>query len=191
MIAPPVLFSLFLRYGYALILATATVEGDTALVTGAFLAQRGYFDIRLVAVCACLGTIIGNQAYYWIGHGAGRSRRVPARALLERAGRLLAGRGVWIIVFSRFVYGLRIAIPVACGVTRLPPLRFSVIDTAGAVVWTMVIASFGAAIAHVFGRLVADIRRYEWPIAFVGMAIGIAYLLWRRPDRPARALLKE
>jgi membrane protein DedA with SNARE-associated domain len=186
-----VLFNLFLRFGYALILATATFEGDTALVTGAFLAHRGYFDIRLVALCACLGTILGNQGYYWIGHHTGASPHVPARSLLDRASRLLAGRGIWIVVFSRFAYGLRIAIPVACGVTRQAPVRFSIADAIGAVIWTVVVASFGAAIARVFAWLLADLKRYEWPIAFAGMAIGIAYLLWRRPDKPARALLHE
>jgi membrane protein DedA with SNARE-associated domain len=85
--------------------------------------------------------------------------RAPRRAFQppacsKRRGAWLTGRGIWIAFVSRFVYGLRVAIPVACGITRMPPLRFSIIDGAGAFLWAAIVGAFGAVIGHVLELLI-------------------------------------
>ena len=87
------LTSLFLRFGYGLIFVAAAFEGDAALISGAFLARRGYFSLPLVTLVAAFGTIAGNQLYYWIGRRSSASSRLPAARLLEKAEKFRAERG--------------------------------------------------------------------------------------------------
>jgi membrane protein DedA with SNARE-associated domain len=185
-----VLTGLVLRFGYGVIFVAAAIEGDAALISGAFLARRGYFSLPIVTLVAALGTIAGNQVYYWIGRRSSASSRLPAARLLDKAGAWLTGRGIWIAFVSRFVYGLRVAIPVACGITRMPPVRFSIIDGAGALLWAAIVGTFGAVIGHVLELLIEDIHRYEGHVVALAATIGVVLLLWFRPDRRARQLIE-
>ena len=191
------LTGLVLRFGYGVIFVAAAFEGDAALISGAFLARRGYFSLPIVTLVAALGPIAGNQLYYWSGRrssasvpGTPGASRLPAARLLDKAGAWLTGRGIWIAFVSRFVYGLRVAIPVACGITRLPPVRFCIIDGAGALLWAAIVGTFGAVIGHVLELLIEDIHRYEGHVVAVAATIGVLLLLWFRPDRRARQLLE-
>jgi membrane protein DedA with SNARE-associated domain len=184
-----VLTSLLLRFGYGLVFVAAAFEGDTALISGAFLARRGYFSLPLVMLVAALGTIAGNQLYYWIGRRSGGSSRLAASTLLDKAGAWLTGHGIWIAFVSRFLYGLRVAIPVACGVARMSPLRFTLLDSTGAMLWAAIVGTFGAAIGHLLEMLIEDIHLYEGRVVIVALALGVLLLLWFRPDRRARQLL--
>lgn len=68
--------SLLSRYGYALLLPAAIIEGPIVTVIGAFLASQGVLNFYIVYVIAILGDVIGDAIYYWIGR-AGRHTFIP------------------------------------------------------------------------------------------------------------------
>ena len=73
----------------------------------------------------------------------------------------------------------------------MPPLRFSIIDGAGALLWAAIVGAFGAVIGHVLELLIEDIHRYEGHVVAVAATIGVILLLWLRPDRRARQLFES
>jgi membrane protein DedA with SNARE-associated domain len=77
------------------------------------------------------------------------------------------------------VYGFRIAIPAACGATRMSPLTFSIGDMVGAMLWVGLVGAGGYAIGHLLTILFADLRAHEWWIADV-MFVGALVLLAMR-----------
>lgn len=164
------------HYGYALIFLAAAAEGDATLVTGSFLARRGYFALDRVMAVAALATVSINQVYFWTARAYGQQKASELRAH-RTYGRVLdwvARVGIPLVVFSRFVYGFRIAIPAACGALRMSPLRFFVCDVIGAVCWAVVVGLAGYAIGHALTIALDDIRRHEWWLAmvlFVGLAV--------------------
>jgi len=168
----------FLRYGYVVIFAAAAVEGDATLLTATFLAHRGYFQLDAVIVVAGAATVAINQVYFWLArrHGqthleAMRHQPVYGRVLgwVDRYDSLL-------VLGSRFVYGFRIAIPAACGASRMRPLRFALFDIAGAVAWSIVLGFAGFAIGHLLERLIGDLRAYEGWIA-LALLLGVLALM--------------
>ena len=91
--------------------------------------------------------------------------------------------------FSRFVYGFRIAIPAACGATGMSPLRFTIGDVAGSIVWSVTVGLAGFAIGQLLEQWVEDLRRYEWWIALALFCGVLAALAWHGRDvLPVRAL---
>jgi membrane protein DedA with SNARE-associated domain len=86
--------------------------------------------------------------------------------------------GLPLVVGSRFVYGFRIAIPAACGATRMSPVTFSAGDIVGSVLWVGVIGGGGYAIGHLLTVMVDDLRAHEWWIADV-VFCGVLFLLAR------------
>jgi membrane protein DedA with SNARE-associated domain len=169
---------LILRYGYAMIFLAAAAEGDATLLTATFVARRGYLRLGLVMLVAATATIAINQVYFWLGRRYGPMRLAATRE--HRASSRVAGwveHGLPLVVGSRFVYGFRIAIPAACGGTRMSPLTFSLGDVIGSMLWVAVIGGGGYAIGHVLTVLVDDLRAHEWWIAdmlFCGALVLLA-----------------
>lgn len=180
----PMLADVILRYGYALVFVSAAAEGDATLLTATFLAHRGYLQLDLVIVIAAAATVTINQVYFWLARIYGQQRVAALRTsrtiqpVLDRIDR----HGTLLVFFSRFVYGFRIAIPAACGATGMSPIRFTIGDVAGSIVWSVVVGLAGFAIGQLLDRLLDDLRRYEWWIALALFCRALIVLAWRGRD---------
>src|SRR5262245_60420808 len=121
---------LLLKFGYLMVFFAAAVEGDTTLLTATYLARRGYLRVDLVVIAAVLGTIAVNQIYFRAARHYGQSRIADLRhrPVYGRVFSWITRFQVPLIFFSRFIWGCRIAIPVVCGATGIPPARFTVGD---------------------------------------------------------------
>jgi membrane protein DedA with SNARE-associated domain len=171
---------LILQYGYALIFVAAAAEGDATLLTATFLARRGYLDLDLVMLVAGVATIAINQAYFWVGRRYGPTRLATMHTcgVSRRVAGWVERRGLALVVGSRFVYGFRIAIPAACGATRMSPLTFSLGDLVGSILWVGVIGGGGYAIGHISTVIFDGLRAHQWWIADV-LVFGAMILLAR------------
>src|SRR4029453_7111096 len=136
---------LFLKFGYLMVFFASAVEGDTTLLTATYLAHRGYLRIDLVVLAATLGAIAVNQVYFRAARHYGQSRIADLRhrPVYGRVFEWITLFQVPLILFSRFIWGCRIAIPVVCGATGISPARFTGGDIAGAVVWGVIVGSAG------------------------------------------------
>src|SRR5262245_48862195 len=115
------LAAVILQYGYALVFVAAAIEGDATLLTATFLAHRGYFKLDLVIFVAATATIAANQVYFWLGRRYG-TQRVSAHSTHHMAQRVmdwLHRYGTPLVIGSRFVYGFRVAIPLAAGASGM------------------------------------------------------------------------
>lgn len=151
------LFTYFANYGYFVVFfgvmlenAGVPVPGETILLAAGFFAAQGHFHLLEVMAIAALGAIIGDNAGYAIGHRIGRSALERygryVRLTPERLGRLekfFARHGNKTILFARFVAGLRVFAALFAGAARMRWRTFLVYNTAGAILWAIVIALLG------------------------------------------------
>lgn len=171
-----------IQYGYALVFFGTAVEGDGTLLAAAFLAHRGYFRFVVVVFLGAASTTLANQVYFWVSrtHGKALVDRMasqdPRYARLEN---WVRRRGVVLLLISRFLYGLRTAIPAVCGVVEMPPSVFFVTNLAGAILWSGLLGSVGYLGGDVVGLLLADIRRHEWYVALVLLLGSLGAILWK------------
>ena len=121
---------LFVRYGYAMVFVAAAFEADATLLASTFLAHRGYLDFRLVIVVVVSASVAANQVYFWIARGYGKARIAAMRShrLYGRAIGWLSRYRVVLALASRFIYGFRIAIPMASGASGMSPVVFTVVE---------------------------------------------------------------
>lgn len=178
------LITALLHYGYILLFIAAALEGDASLLTATFLARRGYFSLTGVMATAAVATCCANQVYYWLGRRHARSAldRLHTHRLFGWLRKSLAQHAPLLLFVSRFLYGLRIAIPLGCGAVGMRPIVFLGLDLAGAVLWSTVIGLAGWAIGHSLEVLVVDIRRHEGLIALGLLAATFAILAFRGRD---------
>lgn len=177
------------QYGYLAVFIGTFLEGETVLVLGGFAAHRGFLDIWLVVLAAFLGSLAGDQTWFFIGRRKGMpfiERRPVWKARSERVLDLLHRYHVPLLIGFRFLYGLRNPIPFVVGASGFSPWRFLIFNAIGALIWSVVIGFAGFLFGEAVELVIDDVKRYErWGllvIALVGIAVWFA-IAWRRRAR--------
>ena len=174
-----VLQELISNYGYAAIAVGTFFEGETILILGGFAAHRGYLELPWVVVSAFLGTLCGDQLYFYIGRSKGvtaLAERPGWKARSERVFRLMKKHQTWLILGFRFIYGIRTVTPFLIGASGVRPLRFLILNTVGGLVWAVAVGTLGYLFGQTLELIVADFKKYEL-LAFAGLA-GAGLLVW-------------
>lgn len=167
------------NYGYAAIAVGTFFEGETILILGGFAAHRGYLELPWVVVSAFLGTLCGDQLYFYIGRSKGVSafaERPGWKQKSDKVFRLMNRHQTWLILGFRFIYGIRTVTPFLIGASRVSPLRFLVLNTIGGLIWAVAVGTLGYLFGQTLELIVADLKKYEL-FAFAGLA-GIGLLVW-------------
>lgn len=171
------------QYGPAAIALGTFAEGETAVLLGGAGAGLGLLDFWTVAGAAFAGSLAGDQCFFWLGRlkGAAFLARHPRfGAGAERAGRLLLRHRLPLLLFYRFIYGLRGVVPFAFGVSGLDWRFFLLVNLFTAAFWSVLFTVLGLQAGKfltdpsVAGRL---------PLLGAGAAllVGLVILARRRP----------
>ncbi len=167
------------QYGYWFVFVGTFMEGETILVLGMIAAHQGLLDVRVVGVVALIGTYLGDLAYYLLGLKFGRAfldRFPKVDAKVQRVKGWIVRYDIAIIVVNRFLYGFRIAAPVALGMSAVPAWRFLVFNVLGAAIWTLVIGGAGYLFGHALEALLQDVQAHDHIVVGVVLLLGIG--LW-------------
>ncbi|GEM_PF-523661 len=184
---------LLLHYGYAFLVIGLALEGDATLVAAALLAGQSYFDLRWVVGLGVLVTVAVNELLYELGSAGACQRWFAASNAVRIKPWLQGGGGGATLLFSRFLWGARLLIPFAAGVTHVPRQRFVSYNILGGVFWSVALVYFGYAIQAAFGTLRHNLLHFMPNLAvtlfLLGIAVGIGSIprqLSRRHQRKPR-----
>lgn len=176
-------------YGYAALLAGSLLEGETLLLLAGFAAHQGQLSLPLVFLVAFVGGTIGDQVFFWIGRGWGGVllQRVPAvRARTLRVGALLRRHDAALVFGIRFLYGLRIAGPIAMGTLGVSSRRFALWNALGAAAWSVAIGGLGYLLGQALESLLGTLDRYEHVVVWSTVVAAVACIVLRRVLRALR-----
>lgn len=133
------------RYGYGAAFAAVMVEGiglptpgQTLLMASALEAAAGRMNIALLLFLVTLAATLGNSVGYGVGRWGGRLVLDRLRVNPQRQqalNDLIKRRGGWVILFARFVDGLRQLNGIVAGAMGMPWWNFTAYNVAGAVLW--------------------------------------------------------
>ncbi len=180
------LHHLITTYGYWALLIITFFEGETIVVVGGIAAHQGYLQLPLVMASAAIGTFLGDQLYFHIGHRIGPAlfeRRPSWRVGAERLYRLLNRHETLLVLTFRFLYGLRTIASFVFGAARMSRTRFLVLNAAGALLWAVVIAYGGFLFGPLFLRVFNGFEHYFLEIlaVLIVLAAGlVGFRMWRR-----------
>jgi len=170
-------------YGYWAVAAGCLLEGETVLALAGFAAHRGYLGLPEVIAVAALAAFAGDEFFFWLGrsHGDAVLRRWPwISARAARVHALIERHHGWLIIGTRFAYGLRIAGPILIGSARLSAWRFVVFNAIGAALWATIVAVLGWSFGQLVEVVLGDLRHIEHWLVLVLAGVGAAVWWWRR-----------
>lgn len=175
--------ALIQTYGYPAVALGTFLEGEVVLLMGGFLAFSGYLSFQGVFIAALVGTLVGDQLYFFLGRRYGNGllvRRPRWRKRAERVYTLLDRHYIWVVLGARFVYGMRIVTPWVLGMSRVPTLHFLLLNLVGATIWALVIAGAGYFFGATLEWLLGEIRRLELAILAVMALAGLGVWLFHQ-----------
>ena len=189
----------FLRqYGPIGIFLGAGFEGQTALIVGGILARQHILQLWMVLVCATAGSALVDHLLFVAGRRFRTHRwvvRATEQAAFARALKFIERFPISYTLAFRFIFGLRIASPIAIGVSKVPTWRFTILNILGAVIWASAFTMLG----FIFGEAVHNLLGHgrhagRWTfiaaggiVVVVGIAWAVRWLLRRRKARSVAA----
>jgi membrane protein DedA with SNARE-associated domain len=165
--------------------------GDTITVFGAYLAGRGFLDPLLVFASTTLGNLATNLFLYYVGLRRGREfirkhRRLFHEDLLPRIALFYRKWGVWTILFSRLLVGLRPIVPLFAGVSRLRPRKFILPIICGIVIQHALMVYLGYTVGQKWEFIKSILKDVNLGLGLVALAVAILIFLWFRSVRKSR-----
>jgi membrane protein DedA with SNARE-associated domain len=116
--------------------------GETTLNTASVLASEGELDLVTVMAAGALGAIVGDTALYWIARSdigglSERADKLRSDERVEKAFEILGKRAPLLLVFGRYVPGVRFVVNFTMGLTRMPYGSFLFWSTIGGTTWSV------------------------------------------------------
>jgi membrane protein DedA with SNARE-associated domain len=163
------------------------VPADTAVALGAFLARRGEISVVPLAALCWAANIASAAGTYAVGRSHGRGffrdgwgRKIlpaPALAALEEAYGRWGAAGIFV---SRFLPGLRAAVPPFAGVAGLSAARALAPAAAASALWYAFLAFAGYQAAENWDAVKALVGETNRALGIAAVVLAVIALVWFR-----------
>lgn len=176
--------------GLALLMLAETVfppiPSEAVLPLAGYLVEQGDFDFVTVVITATAGSVFGSVLLYEAARHGGRpfvNRFVRVGHLdperLAQAEQWFARRGPWVVLFGRFVPGVRSLVALPAGLLRMPRWEYLLFTVIGSAVWNCALVGAGYALGTQWERVEDVVGPVGKPLLVVLVAVGAGVLLWR------------
>jgi membrane protein DedA with SNARE-associated domain len=175
-------------YGYFALLVGTFFEGETTMVLGGLAAYLGYLDLPWVILVAFVGTLLGDQLFFYLGRWHYRAIlawRPGLESRLDKVKRNIERHQMQLIFVFRFFYGLRIITLFGLGMSRIAATHFFLLSVLSALVWAAAMGIGGYLFGNFLRAIIVNIKHYEtkffWALVIIGGLIwGIYFLRSKR-----------
>jgi membrane protein DedA with SNARE-associated domain len=169
------------------------LPGDTITAFGAFLVGIGRLNFFGVFLSVTFGSLLGFMSLYWLGMYLGRKFFIQNNYSFFRSANIVKAEtwfkkyGYIIIVINRFIPGVRSAISIAGGISRLNMFKVALLALVSCAIWNLLWISMGYILGNNWGlvklKLSALLLKYN--LSVLGLFILFVFILlirrfWKR-----------
>ena len=157
-----------------------SIPDEAMLIFIGYLAYLGFIDLDIALGIAIAGVIAADIAGYLAGRFAGAflmrviaySRH--ANAVYRKAESLFARHGDKIVVISRPLLSIRVAVPLFAGHTRMPFRKFLALDALAALPWAVLFVM----VSYYLGSGVELITKIRAIKHYFFLSLGLAIVIY-------------
>jgi len=159
--------------------------GDTFIFVGGALVAFGRLDLNLLMVLVNTGGMASVMLLYYLGRTHGREyfirknyRYFSADDVYRMSDRLRR-HGAWILVFSRFVVGLRTALALSAGIGHYSMARTLVFSLISYLLFTSLLVYVAITLVNNVHLIERYVRAYNW-IVWPALILLVGIYIFRR-----------
>ena len=185
-------------WAYITLGAMGFLVEEAAPLFGGVQAYDRNMHIVNVILAVALGTWSSGLGLYAVGRWQSHSvrKRWPRLRPLVLQAAAIVRRHPWRAALGvRFAFGLRIPLPIACGVARVPWWLFLTASAISCFVWSAMFTFTGYYLAQFAENMIGEVRRYVPMIGTVLVALMLVGAWWMRrrhvAEKTARVLDKR
>ncbi len=177
-----------LWWAFGLFFAAALVEmlfppfpGDAVYFFGLVTLAANGSSVYGSIIAACAGGTVGFVAVYWIGQIYGRKFFMKRQSglwsqkSLAKVEHWIARWGGWVIIFGRFLSGVRALIPLVAGIGSYPMTRSFLLGALSIVIWNGLLATVALVLGENWDTISHTYNTYNYIFWLVA---GCLILLW-------------
>ena len=183
---------------YVALGASSIVFEEANPIFGGIAARHARLGVLGVIVAVAVGTWLASVGLYFIGRWRidwVRARWPDRQPLLDGALEIVRRHPWRASLAVRFAYGLRLAVPIACGAARLPLTLYVIASGISCWVWSTLFTLLGWKAGGAALALLGFTSRYDVRLGFIAIALTVALIVMRRrrliAERTAHVLAGE
>lgn len=167
---------------------------ETTLTLSGIEWTQGAFRLVPLLLAATIGNTLGSIVAYWIGRLLGMPVIVRwgkyvgiANERLDKANLTFQKYKTTVVLFSKFIAGIRVLVPYLAGINRMPFVLFSLYTTVSALVWSSVFIILGKYLGMERAHYHQVLHRYLLPgMIIFAVAVSRSLTLKIRKKRRGR-----
>lgn len=168
--------------------------GDAVLFLGLITLQTSDIPVARGIIAATLGGLAGFALLFWFGRSKGRAifiRRDKGLFSMEKLHKVESWFKTWgalVIIFGRFLSGIRSAVPIVAGVGDYPVARTMIFGGISVLIWNLLLAVFAIVLHENWDRFRQMWQTYNLLI-WVILGIVVLIIIWRvnRPKETSKS----
>ena len=165
-------------YGLWIVFFGMIVEGTIMIIISGILCYMGLLPIDSTLIVALLGAISGDHMWYFIGRKFSNTLFTKFPSLRKKSEKLTPSinkKGALLAFGSRFVYAGAILLPLTLGAYNFSHKKFTIFDTLGVMLWSILGLSLGYFLGTSAESLFGKISKIEH---FASLVIIIVLFIW-------------
>ena len=167
------------EWGSVILFVYSLGGGYVGLITAGVMSALGKMDLWLAVPIACVGNIVGSSLLAYLA----RYQKKDINTMLQKHRRKIALAQVWLkrydawlIVLSKYLYGVKTIVPLAIGFSRFNLSRFYFINALSCVLWAVIVGVVGYYASSGVIALLEKIDTHSYVLPFV--LFGLMALLF-------------
>jgi len=179
------LYELIETYGVYAVFTLCMVEGDITLLISGVLANSSFFgpySFFKVFFFGTLGAMVGDTFGYFVGrkfHDGVKGYKFY-QLTQPRIEKLIDKFGGFAIIISKYIYGIRVAMCLFYGMSKMSFLRFLALDALSCSLWVLILSGVGYFFSGAITSIIGDYQRIGIALFFIVMiGVTVFYVLER------------
>ncbi|HOX21515.1 MAG TPA: DedA family protein [Candidatus Paceibacterota bacterium] len=157
--------NMFFLVIYGILFLAMIVMGEEAILFAGMLSHLGFMNFWIMMLVALTGAYAGDLLFFWLGWKYGdavvdkfgkyvfipRKRFAKVRKIFQTSGR-------WILVISKFIYGLSHLTLLAAGAAKMPIKKVVKNQLWSSLVWVLLFGGIGYLFSSAISIVTRDLK---------------------------------